>query len=118
MEVWLDQLHDMLDQAAVYAEDWSSCLDMLGEAQESKELYNFMNLFVPRLERMQRRWNQVSFVPKPNNASYWEIANYNYNLYRYMVKKYGEALVITSHYIRIRDDALTAADRDKLQAQL
>lgn len=105
----------MLDQAAVYAEDWPVLLDMLAEARESKQLHEYLTLLVPRLKRMQRQFNRVEYdVPE----RIWSIYNYNYKMYCYMKKKYGEEIVVTPSRISIASEVLTSQDLEILKKQL
>lgn len=115
MEVWKAQLDDLLDQAATYAEDWPVLIDMLAEQPTTLELYDYLNLLVPRLKRMQRRFNWVEFDAQ---GHFYTVNNYDFKMYHYLTHRYPGQLTITPHRIAIPVEALTIADREKLRQQL
>lgn len=110
--VWEDQLDQMLDQVAEYAEDWEQCINMIEAEPESKELHEYLTLLVPRLQLMQRRFNRVEYDAKNR---WWKIKNYTYKMWKYMKQKYDP--VITPNTIIVEDEALTLTDRDNLLQQ-
>lgn len=116
MEAWEDQLHQMQDQVADYAYDWNECLNMVAEAPETKDLHSFLGFLVPRLKRMQRQFNRVRYMV-PDRI--WYIHNYDYKVYSYMTKRYGEdKIVVTDSCISIADETLTDTDRELLRKHL
>lgn len=111
-EVMADQ---MLDQVIEYAGDWDELLNMLAvvDLGEHPLLYEYLEQLVPRVKRMQRQFNQVSYQDQ-----IWRIHNYSFPMFEYMCKQYAEWLTITPYQIAIENEHLNATDQDKLRKQL
>lgn len=114
-EVWREQLDDLLSQVAEYADDWQELVAQIESLPENKQLHEYLSLLVPRLKRMQRAFNRVTYDTK---ARCYVISNYDYKLYWYFKRKYPQQIVITPYIIAISTDDLSDADREQMQKQM
>lgn len=65
---------------------------------------------------MQRQFNRVRYV---SDGQFWYISNYDFKMYQYLTRKYGEDnLVISNNLISFCDSILTPQDRELLIKQL
>lgn len=110
----MQQLHQMLDQVADYADDWPECLEMVAEVPETKQLHKYLTYLVPRLKRMQRRFNWIKYDA---SNRIWYIHNYTYKMFDYLTRKYPNKVVVTDSRIALSDEVLTDKDRDLLRKQ-
>lgn len=113
MEVWREQLEQMLDQVAEYAEDWDWLMNDLAAKPETKQLHEYLTFLVPRLKTMQRRINRVEYDAELKT---WDIYNYSFDMFRYIKSRYPDA-TITPGRIVLRNEEITPEDRDKLLAE-
>lgn len=107
----------MQDQVSLLANDWEGCLNMVGAEPDSKKLHEFLGYLVPRLERMQRRFNWVK-LRNIDQGKIWQINNYDFKMFKYMTSKYPDAVLVTNYSLTIADGDLTDVDRDLLLKQL
>lgn len=118
MLVWEQQLDQMLDQVADYAEGWDELLEMVASADkpsERKTLRDYLEYLVPRLKQMRRVFNRVEYDAKTESFT---IYNYTFAMFKYMREAYQDHAVFTANRIVIASEVLTDLDRDKLRKQL
>lgn len=116
MLVWEERLSQLYAEVAEYADDWPELLEQVEALPHSPDTVEYLELLVPRLKRMSRRFNRVYYHCKTER--YWEIANYSAKMYFYWKQKYPNDIVVTPYTIHIADEKLSVTDREQLQKQL
>lgn len=112
------EIEDMLDQVWLLADDWSACSDMVAEQPPTPTLHEYLTLLIPRLKNMRRDFNWVEIMLVQGSSNIYKVHNYTYKMYRYLTKKYPEAVTVTPPFIAIPEDVLTEEDRDQFRKQL
>lgn len=118
MEVWQQQLEQMLDQVADYADDWESCLNMVGELPEDKNLHAYLELLVPRLKQMRREFNWTSLHNDIAGGKFWKVHNYTFKMWRFMTKKFPDNIVVTKDYIAVPSSVLSPELNEEFRQHL
>lgn len=113
MEVWQQQLKQMLDQVSEYAYDWDQCLDMLASEPETKSLHAYLEFLVPRLKQMQREFNWVEYKDQC-----FRIHNYTYRFYQWVKDQGLNPIAVTPNHIVLHEDQLTPEQREQFRKRL
>lgn len=117
MQVWQQQLSDLYDQLAEYASDWPECIEMATEPSESPELCEYLGLLTVRAKKMQRRFNYTSMI-RDGAHKIWRIHNYTYKMWRALISRCPDKIVVTPFYIAVPDEILTPELREKFRKHL
>lgn len=120
MEVRRESLEQMLDQVADYASDWDEILQMVAVVDNTGErplLQNYLELLLPRLKQMDRKFNRVEKLVLPE-GNCWRIRNYSYDVYKYFVTQYPEVAICTPMTLTLMENKLKQKDNDFLRTKL
>lgn len=110
------EVNELLDKVVDYAEDWDELLEMLAIAK-GPLLKSYLEKLIPRLGKLNRKFNRVEKVLF-KEGNYWSIQNYSYEVYKYFMTKYPDAVVCTPMCLYLIEDRLTQKDNDFLRSKM
>lgn len=115
MYVWQERIKQYFDQIAEHVPDWEECIQMIEKIPESPELLEYLEQLIPRLARMRRDFNWITYN---KNTKCYTIHNYDYKMWKYWKERNPNLMVITPSTIQIHIDELTPEEQDQFRKRL